>query len=71
MAADEPIEVRIRVDDIPKGRTLNYGIWETYIYTRLTEAGIPVSESGDVLRGTLTRMDDPADFGVTVYRWKP
>jgi len=35
---------------------------------KLKEAGIPVA-GGDVLRGTLSRLDDPVDWGTVIYRW--
>ena len=69
--ASNTVRVVIRVDDIHKGRTLDYGIWETYVYGKLKEAGIPVSPTGDVERGTLFRYDDPEDFGATIWKWEP
>lgn len=65
----EKICVRINVGDIPKGRSLDYGVWETYIYGRLKEAGIPVLPDGNIERGTIHRFDDPKDFGATIYEW--
>ena len=68
---DDPIEVRVNVGDIPKGRTLDYGVWETYLYGKLKEAGIPVLPDGTLERGSMMRVDDPTDFGVTIYKWLP
>lgn len=70
--AEGEIVVRINVKDIPTGRTLDQGIWETYIVGKLREAGVPLTPfGGDVIRGTLWKRDDPEDFGSTIYTWMP
>jgi len=60
------IEVRLNTKDMPRhDRPEKYFDW---LEKRLKEAGIPVD--GDKLHsGVLQRLDDPEDFGVTIYRW--
>lgn len=65
--AQDFIEVRINVDDVPKPFTL--GSWAKHIQEKLAEAGVPLDEKGQPISGALRRFDDPKDFGVTVYQW--
>lgn len=64
----KPIIVRIRMSEY--SNPLTFDSWAQYLESRLRQAGIPVAGDG-ISRGTLNRYDDPEDFGVTVYEWKP
>ena len=62
------IELRLNVKEM----ALHDGP-ETYfnwLEAKMKKAGIPV-DGDDLLSGTLTRFDDPEDFGSIVYRWEP
>lgn len=65
---EKPIIVRIHMSEY--SNPLTFGSWAQYLEGRFRQAGIPVSGDG-VSHGTLNRYDDPNDFGVTVYEWKP
>lgn len=68
----EPITVRINVSEIVRYRTPE--LWETFVMGKLREAGVPVKGVllyGGIESGTLMRRDDPEDFGVTIYTWRP
>lgn len=62
------IEVRLNVKDMPLNSGPNrYFDW---LEVKLKESGIPL-DGDNLLHGTLTRFDDPNDFGITIYRWEP
>lgn len=65
---DKPITVRISVSEFE--RPLSFEGWASVVERKLKEAGIPV-EGPDVVRGTLRRFDDPAEWGTTIYVWTP
>jgi hypothetical protein len=70
----EPIEVRFNVNDYPPDMPFNHPMWEMWVVGKLKEAGIPVDGTflyRGIKSGTLSRMDDPMDFGGYVYRWTP
>lgn len=64
----KPIEVRFTSTECLE--VAEPSAYFKYIERRLKEAGIPV-EGDKVLEGILTRLDDPNDFGVFIYRWEP
>ncbi len=61
------ITVRLNVEDMPlMNGPVEYFAW---LEKKLSEKGIPID--GDGLKsGRLHRLDDPNDFGSTVYVWK-
>jgi len=59
------IEVRI---NMPDKHCRDPGIWETALFEKLTQAGIPVRPDGSV-PGALKRFFDSGDFGVMIYQW--
>jgi len=62
------IKIRLNVKDMP----LDDGprIYFDWLEAKLKAAGIPI-DGDNLLRGTLSKFDDPNDFGATIYRWKP
>lgn len=65
----DEIRVRILVNEI----LLNQGpeIYSKWIIERLRKSNIPIDVEGNILNGTIYRLDDPDDFGATIYVWKP
>lgn len=62
------IEVRYNIKDAPlDAEPKPYFDW---LEKKLKDAGIPV-DGDNLLHGTLTRFDDPNDFDVTIYVWRP
>ena len=70
----ERIELTIYISEYPDGWDLSPAMWECWLVGKLKDAGVPV-EGTLVFRriksGTLTRFDDPTDFGATKYIWEP
>ena len=65
------ITVTIDQNDWPSCMTFNPENWSYWVYRQLSAAGMPVSPSGDVLSGVVTRRYDPSNFGATIYEWAP
>ena len=64
------IEVRININDVPAGPGSEPHSYFGWLENKLKNAGIPV-DGDNLLHGTLVRFDDPNDFGVTIYVWRP
>jgi len=62
------IEVRLNIREMPlhNGPERHFD----WLEAKLKAAGIPV-DGNNLLHGTLTKFDDPTDFGATIYRWEP
>ena len=68
------IEVRLRVSDYPKDMPIEPSLWEMLCIGKLKAAGVPIDGMfmyQGLKSGTLSRLDDPEDFGACVYRWTP
>jgi hypothetical protein len=66
------IKVRIEIADYPGHLPMEPLAWGTWLMGKLREAGVPVRGAlrfDGVERGTLVRLDDPADFGACTYVW--
>jgi hypothetical protein len=63
-------EIRVEMDTSAAGSG-SYDLWLAIMYKRLKDAGVPVREDLSVESGTLHRLDDPADFGKTLWVWTP
>lgn len=69
-AKDEgDIIVRLRLSDCP--HPMKPDTYFDWLYAEFSKAGIPCDPDGTLIRGTIMRFDDPEDFGVTVWHWKP
>ncbi len=68
----ERIEVAIQVKDYPDNWMLTPSMWECFVVGKLRDAGVPIKgllKYRGVEKGTITRFDDPKDFGATKYIW--
>lgn len=63
-------EIRVKVE-AATAKSGSYDLWLAIVYKRLHEAGIPVLRDLTVTSGTLHRLDDPTDFGMSEYVWTP
>ena len=70
---NETIEVAINISDYPKDLNMEPLLWAAWITSKLKNAGIPISgmtmNTIFLKKGTLTRLDDPCDFGSSKYIW--
>lgn len=78
--ADKPrpvegkVRCRVHVSDFPKDWDMSPALWECWLIGKLKEAGVPVKGKltfRGIEGGTLSRFDDPSDFGATIYEWTP
>ena len=66
------LERRVRV--VLKTSEYPPAVWETWVVGKLKDAGVPIKGTlvfGGIESGTLTRFDDPTDFGATIWEWNP
>ncbi len=71
---ERKVRVVINMTDYPINLPLEPAMWECWVVGKLKEAGVPVKGAlvfGGLESGTLTRFDDPTDFGATVWEWNP
>lgn len=69
----EMIEVTISVSDYPDEWDMTPAMFECWIVEKLKDAGVPIDGFlcfNGIKKGTLTRLDDPKDFGASKYIWK-
>ena len=48
-------------------------MWESFVVGKLKEAGAPIEgvlTFKGIKKGTITRFDNPEDFGKTTYIWE-
>lgn len=64
-----PIRVEIRTSDIPDADMRDPMLYEKWLIHALQEGGIPARAIFGY--GELSRLDDPTDFGKTIYEWRP
>jgi hypothetical protein len=69
----ERIELTVRISEYPEEWSVSPAMWECWLVGKLKEAGVPVDGKlifRGIKSGTLTRFDDPKDFGATKYVWE-
>ena len=67
------IEVNVRLSEYRDNWDLTPAMHECWIVGKLRDAGVPVDGKlvfNGIKSGKITRLDDPADFGVTKYVWR-
>lgn len=63
----ERIEVKIRQKNGPT----DYHAYFEWVENECRKAGVPFSSNGEPMNGKLYRLDDPEDFGITIYVYEP
>lgn len=66
------IEVKIYIDDYDVTTQMTPSLWESVTIKKLKDAGVPIRGENlyELTSGTLTRFDDPKDFGACSYVWE-